>query len=69
MKPRVKSNPHLNYSMEKRDYDKLDSLTQSRNPEISAIAEIASNLRDRLEAMEKRQNEILDELHKLKHHQ
>lgn len=55
--------------MEKRDYDKLDSLTQSRNPEISAMAEIASNLRDRLEAMEKRQNEILDELHKLKHHQ
>ncbi len=51
------------------EYDELNSLVQSGNPQISALAEIILNLRDRLEAMEKRQNELLDEIHKLKHHE
>ena len=54
--------------MGEREYDKLDSLTQSRNSEVSSLAEIVGNIRDRLEALERRQNEILDEIHKLKHH-
>ncbi|MGI0019697.1 MAG: hypothetical protein ACREAY_04430 [Nitrososphaera sp.] len=54
--------------MGEREYDELNSLTQSRNPDTSALAKVVGNLRDRLEALEKKQNEILDELHKLKHH-
>jgi hypothetical protein len=51
--------------MARIEYDELRSLTQSSNHEISALAAILDNLKDRLEA--KRQNELLDEMHKLKH--
>lgn len=51
------------------EYDELNSLVQSGNPQISALADAVVNLRDRLEAMEKRQNELLDEIHRLKHPQ
>lgn len=43
-------------------------LRNPENPDTGALAEIVEDMRDRLEAVEKRQNEILDELHKLRHH-
>jgi predicted transcriptional regulator len=53
--------------MARIEYDELRSLTQSSNHEVNALAAILENLKDRLEAIEKRQNELLDEMHKLKH--
>jgi hypothetical protein len=53
--------------MARIEYDELRSLTQSSNHEVSGLAAILENLKDRLEAIEKRQNELLDEVHKLKH--
>lgn len=52
--------------MPRIEYDELKSLVQSPNHEISAIAAILDNLQDRIEAVERRQNELLDEMHKLR---
>jgi chromosome segregation ATPase len=52
----------------KIEYDELKSLMQSPNHEINSLAEILNNIKERLEAIERRQNEILDEIHKLKHY-
>jgi methyl-accepting chemotaxis protein len=53
--------------MPRIEYDELKSLMQSSNHEINSLAEIVDNIKDRLEAIERRQNEILDEIHKIKH--
>ncbi|AIC16221.1 hypothetical protein [Nitrososphaera viennensis] len=52
--------------MPRIEYDELKSLMQSSNHEINSLAEIVDNIKDRLEALERKQNEILDEMHKIK---
>jgi hypothetical protein len=48
--------------MDKREYDQLDSLSSSSNPEISRLSVIVRNLKDRLESLERNQTEIMDKL-------
>lgn len=62
----VKSAITQSYCMPRIEYDELKSLMQSSNHEINSLAEIVDNIKDRLEALERKQNEILDEMHKIK---
>jgi hypothetical protein len=57
----------MDNNMPSIEYDELRPLMRSSNSEIKVLAEILDNVKDRLEALEKRQVEILDEIHKLKH--
>ena len=52
-------------SMDKREYDQLDALSSSRNPEISRLSIIVKNLKDRLESLERNQTELMDKLNAL----
>lgn len=47
-------------------YDELESLMRSPNHEISVLATALNNSKERIEAIERRQTELLDEIHKLK---
>jgi hypothetical protein len=49
------------------EYDELKPLLKSGNSEIKVLAKIQDDVKDRLNALEKMQVEILDEIHKLKH--
>ncbi|AFU57187.1 hypothetical protein Ngar_c02390 [Candidatus Nitrososphaera gargensis Ga9.2] len=53
-------------SMDKREYDQLDSLSSSPNAEISRLSIIVKNLKDRVESLERNQTELMDKLNALK---
>jgi hypothetical protein len=48
--------------MDKREYDQLDSLSSSSNPEISRVGVIVKNLKERVESLERNQTELMDKL-------
>ncbi len=52
-------------SMDKREYDQLDSLSSSPNIEISRLSVIVKNLKDRVESLERNQTELMDKLNAL----
>jgi len=52
-------------SMDKREYDQLDSLSSSPNAEISRLSIIVKNLKDRVESLERNQTELMDKLNAL----
>jgi predicted nucleic acid-binding Zn-ribbon protein len=52
-------------SMDKREYDQLDSLSSSPNVEISRLSVIVKNLKDRVESLERNQTELMDKLNAL----
>ena len=52
-------------SMDKREYDQLDSLSSSPNSEISRLSVIIMNLKERVESLEKNQTELMDKLNAL----
>jgi predicted nucleic acid-binding Zn-ribbon protein len=49
-------------NMDKREYDHLDSLATSSNPEISRLSVIIKNLTDRIGSLEKNQTDLMDKL-------
>lgn len=49
-------------NMDKREYDHLDSLSTSSNPEISRLSVIIKNLTDRIGSLEKNQTDLMDRL-------
>lgn len=57
--------PHMVKSLDKREYDQLDSLSSSPDPEISRLSVIVKNLKDRVESLERNQTELMDKLNVL----
>jgi hypothetical protein len=53
-------------SMDKREYDQLDSLSSSPNPEISRLSIILKNLKERVESLERNQTELMDKINAMK---
>jgi hypothetical protein len=53
-------------AIDKREYDQLDSLSSSSNPEISRLSLILRNLKERVESLERNQTELMDKLNSLK---
>jgi hypothetical protein len=51
--------------MDKREYDQLDSLSSSPNPETSRLSIIIKNLRERIESLERNQTELMDKINEL----
>ena len=52
-------------SMDKREYDQLDSLSSSPKAEISRLSVIVRNLKERVESLERNQTELMDKLNAL----
>ena len=48
--------------MDEREYDQLDSLSSSPNPEISRLSVIIKNLKERIESLERNQTELMDKI-------
>jgi predicted nucleic acid-binding Zn-ribbon protein len=48
--------------MDKREYDQLDSLSSSPNAEISRLSVVIKDLKERIEALERNQTELMDKL-------
>jgi hypothetical protein len=48
--------------LDKREYDQLDSLSSSSNPEISRLSVIIKNLKERIESLERNQTDLMDRL-------
>ena len=51
--------------MDKREYDPLDSLSSSPNPETSRLSIIVKNLKERVESLERNQTELMDKINEL----
>jgi hypothetical protein len=51
--------------MDKREYDQLDSLSSSPNPETSRLSIIIKNLKERIESLERNQTELMDKINAL----
>jgi hypothetical protein len=51
--------------MDKREYDQLDSLSSSSNPEVSRLSIIVKNLKERVESLERSQTELMDKVNAL----
>lgn len=51
--------------MDKREYDQLDSLSSSNNEEISLLSVIISNLKERIESLERNQTELMGKINAL----
>ena len=51
--------------MDKREYDQLDSLSSSPNPEINRLSIIVKNLKERVESLERNQTELMDKINEL----
>lgn len=51
--------------MDEREYDQLDSLSSSPNPEISRLSVIIKNLKERLESLERNQTDLMDKINNL----
>ena len=59
---------HMSYmvkNIDKREYDQLDSLSSSSNPEISRLSVIVRNLKERVESLERNQTDLMDKLNAL----
>jgi hypothetical protein len=56
---------HMVKSMDKREYDQLDSLSSSTNTEISRLSIIVKNLKERVESLERNQTELMDKINAL----
>ena len=52
-------------SMDKREYDQLDSLSSSSDAEISRLSVIVKDLKERVESLERNQTETMDKLNAL----
>ena len=50
----------MNYFMDSREYDQLDSLSSSSNMEISLLSVIIKNLKERVESLERNQTDLMD---------
>ena len=50
----------MNYFMDSREYDQLDSLSSSSNMEISLLSVIIKNLKERIESLERNQTDLMD---------
>ena len=48
--------------IDNREYDQLDSLSSSSNPEVSRLSVIIKNLKERIESIERNQTELMDKL-------
>lgn len=57
---------HMVKNMDKREYDQLDSLSSSSNPEVSRLSVIVKNLKERVESLERNQTELMDRLNAIK---
>jgi len=57
---------HMVKNMDKREYDQLDSLSSSSNPEVSRLSVIVKNLKERVESLERNQTELMDRLNAMK---
>jgi predicted nucleic acid-binding Zn-ribbon protein len=55
----------MSRKMDKREYDQLDSLSSSPNPEVSRLSVIIKNLKERLESLERNQTELMDKINEL----
>lgn len=51
--------------MDEREYDQLDALSSSPNPEISRLSLEVKNLKKRVESLEKNQTDLLDRMNEL----
>lgn len=51
--------------MDEREYDQLDSLSSSPNPEVSRLSVIVKNLKERIESLERNQTELMDKINEL----
>jgi hypothetical protein len=51
--------------VDKREYDQLDSLSSSNNEEISLLSVIISNLKERIESLERNQTELMGKINAL----
>ena len=51
--------------IDKREYDQLDSLSSSPNPETSRLSIILKNLKERVESLERNQTELMDKINVL----
>jgi hypothetical protein len=51
--------------MDEREYDQLDSLSSSPNPETSRLSVIIKNLKERVESLERNQTELMDKINDL----
>jgi predicted nucleic acid-binding Zn-ribbon protein len=56
---------NMSRKMDKREYDQLDSLSSSPNPEVSRLSVIIKNLKERLESLERNQTELMDKINEL----
>ena len=52
-------------SLDKREYDQLDSLSSSADPEMSRLSVIVKNLKDRMESLERNQTDLMDKINSL----
>ena len=50
----------MNYFIDSREYDQLDSLSSSSNMEISLLSVIIKNLKERVESLERNQTDLMD---------
>ncbi|HKU49563.1 MAG TPA: hypothetical protein VJP79_06410 [Nitrososphaera sp.] len=51
--------------IDRREYDQLDSLSSSPNPETSRLSIILKNLKERVESLERNQTELMDKINVL----
>ena len=51
--------------IDRREYDQLDSLSSSPNPETSRLSIILKNLKERVESLERNMTEIKDNINVL----
>ena len=51
--------------MDRREYDQLDALSSSSNMEISLLAVIIKNLKERVQSLERNQNDLMDKINTL----
>jgi hypothetical protein len=51
--------------IERKKYDQLDSLTSSRNAEVSRLSTIVKNMEKRLESIEESHNDLLHKVNSM----
>jgi FtsZ-binding cell division protein ZapB len=51
--------------MDRREYDQLDALSSSSNMEISLLAVIIKNLKERVQSLERNQTDLMDKINTL----
>jgi FtsZ-binding cell division protein ZapB len=51
--------------MDSREYDQLDALSSSSNMEISRLSVIIKDLKERVQSLERNQNDLMDKINTL----